>query len=200
MYKYNNLNYESEALINLLSLKSIDIEKKYGMLYLNKLNSLLNLNNYDYRYTKEELINHIDIFPLDIRADILYNLGGVLNHESFINSINGDFVLNNEITRELIKEYGSISNFKNTFKNTAFNLVGSGHTYLVIDRYNKFNIINLSNEEVPYSFGFIPIITLDLWEHAYLYKYNLNKNEYVNNFLNSLDFKKINEIYIKHKK
>ena len=200
MYKYNNLNYESEALINLLSLKSIDIEKEYGMLYLNKLNSLLNLNNYDYRYTKEELINHIDIFPLDIRADILYNLGGVLNHESFINSINGDFVLNNEITRELIKEYGSISNFKNTFKNTAFNLVGSGHTYWVIDRYNKFNIINLSNEEGPYSFGFIPIITLDLWEHAYLYKYNLNKNEYVNNFLNSLDFKKINEIYIKHKK
>lgn len=200
MYKYNNLNYESEALINLLSLKSIDIEKEYGMLYLNKLNSLLNLNNYDYRYTKEELINHIDIFPLDIRADILYNLGGVLNHESFINSINGDFVLNNEITRELIKEYGSISNFKNAFKNTAFNLVGSGHTYLVIDRYNKFNIINLSNEEVPYSFGFIPIITLDLWEHAYLYKYNLNKNEYINNFLNSLNFKKINEIYIKHKK
>lgn len=200
MYKYNNLNYESEALINLLSLKSIDIEKEYGMLYLNKLNSLLNLNNYDYRYTKEELINHIDIFPLDIRADILYNLGVVLNHESFINSINGDFVLNNEITRELIKEYGSISNFKNTFKNTAFNLVGSGHTYLVIDRYNKFNIINLSNEEVPYSFGFIPIITLDLWEHAYLYKYNLNKNEYINNFLNSLDFKKINDIYIKHKK
>lgn len=200
MYKYNNLNYESEALINLLSLKSIDIEKEYGMLYLNKLNSLLNLNNYDYRYTKEELINHIDIFPLDIRADILYNLGGVLNHESFINSINGDFVLNNEITRELIKEYGSISNFKNTFKNTAFNLVGSGHTYLVIDRYNKFNIINLSNEEVPYSFEFIPIITLDLWEHAYLYKYNLNKNEYINNFLNSLDFKKINKIYIKHKK
>ena len=43
MYKYNNLNYESEALINLLSLKSIDIEKEYGMLYLNKLNSLLNL-------------------------------------------------------------------------------------------------------------------------------------------------------------
>lgn len=200
MYKYNNLNYESEALINLLSLKSIDIEKEYGMLYLNKLNSLLNLNNYDYRYTKEELINHIDIFPLDIRTDILYNLGGVLNHESFINSINGNFVLNNEITRELIKEYGSISNFKNTFKNTAFNLVGSGHTYLVIDRYNKFNIINLSNEEVPYSFGFIPIITLDLWEHAYLYKYNLNKNEYINNFLNSLDFKKINDIYIKHKK
>lgn len=200
MYKYNNLNYESEALINLLSLKSIDIEKEYGMLYLNKLNSLLNLNNYDYRYTKEELINHIDIFPLDIRVDILYNLGGVLNHESFINSINGNFVLNNEITRELIKEYGSISNFKNTFKNTAFNLVGSGHTYLVIDRYNKFNIINLSNEEVPYSFGFIPIITLDLWEHAYLYKYNLNKNEYINNFLNSLDFKKINDIYIKHKK
>ena len=39
MYKYNNLNYESEALINLLSLKSIDIEKEYGMLYLNKLNS-----------------------------------------------------------------------------------------------------------------------------------------------------------------
>lgn len=200
MYKYNNLNYESEALINLLSLKSIDIEKEYGMLYLNKLNSLLNLNNYDYRYTKEELINHIDIFPLDIRADILYNLGGVLNHESFINSINSNFVLNNEITRELIKEYGSISNFKNAFKNTAFNLVGSGHTYLVIDRYNKFNIINLSNEEVPYSFGFIPIITLDLWEHAYLYKYNLNKNEYINNFLNSLDFKKINDIYIKHKK
>ena len=40
MYKYNNLNYESEALINLLSLKSIDIEKEYGMLYLSRFSTV----------------------------------------------------------------------------------------------------------------------------------------------------------------
>ena len=55
--------------------------------YLNKLNELLNENKYDYRYNLNELIYHLDEFKPSIREDILYNLGGVLNHILYFNSM-----------------------------------------------------------------------------------------------------------------
>ena len=55
--------------------------------YLNKLNSLLEANNYDYRYPIEELPKHIEEFPIEVRGDILFNAGGVLNHELYFENI-----------------------------------------------------------------------------------------------------------------
>ena len=64
----------------------------------------------------------------------------------------------------------------------------------------NLQIINTSNEDTPYSYGFIPIIVLDLWEHSYYLKYTTNKEAYINNWFNLLDFKKINALYIENKK
>lgn len=55
--------------------------------YLNQLNTLLVKNNYDYRYGLEELLFHINDFPVASREDILFNLGGVLNHNLYWKSI-----------------------------------------------------------------------------------------------------------------
>ena len=170
--------------------------------YIDKLNKLLKKNNYKDNYSLNELVDKIDIFPLEDRGEILYNLGGILNHKLYFYEISdkGNNIPYGEILKDINKYFGSYDNFKKEFIKKALNLVGSGYTFLVMDESGKLQIINTSNEDTPYSYGFIPIIVLDLWEHSYYLKYNTNKEAYINNWFNLLDFKKINDLYIENKK
>lgn len=170
--------------------------------YIDKLNKLLKKNNYKDSYSLNELVDKIDIFPLEDRGEILYNLGGVLNHKLYFYEISdkGNNVPYGEILKDINKYFGSYDNFKKEFIKKSLNLVGSGYTFLVMDKTGKLQIINTSNEDTPYSYGFIPIIVLDLWEHSYYLKYTTNKEVYINNWFNLLDFKKINDLYIENKK
>ena len=170
--------------------------------YIDKLNKLLKKNNYKDNYSLNELVNKIDMFPLEDRGEILYNLGGVLNHKLYFYEISdkGNNIPNGEILKDINKYFGSYNNFKKEFIKKALNLVGSGYTFLVMDKKGNLQIINTSNEDTPYSYGFIPIIVLDLWEHSYYLKYTTNKEAYIYNWFNLLDFKKINDLYIQNKK
>lgn len=170
--------------------------------YIDKLNKLLKKNNYNGNYSLNELVDKINMFPLEDRGEILYNLGGVLNHKLYFYEISdkGNNIPYGEILKDINKYFGSYNNFKKEFIKKALNLAGSGYTFLVMDKSGKLQIINTSNEDTPYSYGFIPIIVLDLWEHSYYLKYTTNKEAYINNWFNLLDFKKINNLYIENKK
>lgn len=170
--------------------------------YIDKLNKLLKKNNYKDNYSLNELVDKIDIFPLEDRGEILYNLGGALNHKLYFYEMSdkGNNIPYGEILKDINKYFGSYDNFKKEFIKKSLNLVGSGYTFLVMDESGKLQIINTSNEDTPYSYGFIPIIVLDLWEHSYYLKYTTNKEAYINNWFNLLDFKKINDLYIENKK
>ena len=170
--------------------------------YIDKLNKLLKKNNYKDNYSLNELVDKIDIFPLEDRGEILYNLGGALNHKLYFYEMSdkGNNIPYGEILKDINKYFGSYDNFKKEFIKKSLNLVGSGYTFLVMDESGKLQIINTSNEDTPYSYGFIPIIVLDLWEHSYYLKYTTNKEAYINNWFNLLDFKKINNLYIENKK
>lgn len=170
--------------------------------YIDKLNKLLKKNNYNGNYSLNELVDKINMFPLEDRGEILYNLGGAINHKLYFYEISdkGNNIPYGEILKDINKYFGSYNNFKKEFIKKALNLVGSGYTFLVMDKSGKLQIINTSNEDTPYSYGFIPIIVLDLWEHSYYLKYTTNKEAYINNWFNLLDFKKINNLYIENKK
>ncbi|MBP3460839.1 MAG: superoxide dismutase [Bacilli bacterium] len=167
--------------------------------YLKKLNSLL--KEYDVKYTKEELFKHIDEFNIKDRDKILFNLGGVVNHELYFNSISN--LKNNKpiksIEIAINKDYGNYNNFKKEFKDKALELTGSGYTFLVINKEGNLQIVNMSNQESPYLYGMIPILTLDLWEHSYYLDYQNNKEKYIDAFFKIIDFDKINTTYEKNK-
>ncbi len=199
MYKAIQLDYTSDQIKDFLDEKTMDIH--FNTLYkgyLNRLNKYLNEQGYDFRYTKEELVNHIDEFELSSRDNILYNLGGVLNHERYFDMLTpNQKTLKDPFKNKILETYGSLDNFKTEFKSKALTLVGSGYTNLVLDKSGNLNIINTSNQEIPDLYGFKPLISLDLWEHAYFLKYYQNKEEYINRFFNYLDYDKVNAIYEK---
>lgn len=199
MYQALKLDYPFSSLYPYLNYEVINVH--YSNIYLNYviiLNKLLKINKYHYNYSLKELVFNIDIFPLDIRGEILYYLGAVLNHNLyFYNISNKKKILPiGRIKEDIDKYFGNYDKFKDEFIKKANNLKGSGYTFLVHDG-NKLAIINTSNEDTPYSYNFIPIICLDLWEHAYYLEYLNNREAYINNFFNIIDFNKINIYYEK---
>ena len=75
-------------------------------------------------------------------------------------------------------------------------LFGSGWTWLVLDN-GELKIINTSNQDSPLSKNMIPLIAIDLWEHAYYLKYQNRRKEYIDSFFNVINWKRVNEIYLK---
>ena len=65
----------------------------------------------------------------------------------------------------------------------------------MIDKNNNLDIINTSNQETPYLYGLIPILALDLWEHAYYLDYQSNRSAYLENFFQNIDFSNVNSLY-----
>lgn len=202
MYKSIELNYDFKDLEDFLDEETLNIHfNSLYKNYLNKLNKVLEKNHYDFRYTKEELIEHIDEFPIEDRDDILYNLGGVLNHERYFQALApSTTTLQNSFLDRIATQYGSMDNFKSAFLEVASHLVGSGYTHLVMSADGRMSIINTSNQELPDLYGFYPLISLDLWEHAYFLKYHQKRDEYMQKFFNYLDYNRINKIYEKKTK
>ena len=164
---------------------TMNIHNKILNNYINNINDIK-----DYVYA----VNNIDEYPINERGNILFNLGGILNHQLFF-GILGKGEMSESFKNKIIEDFGSISNFKEEFIKNANYVVGSGYTFLVLNKDNKLEIINTSNEDTPYSYGLKPIMNLDLWEHAYFLDYQNNRQEYINNFFSIVDFSKVSKIY-----
>lgn len=197
MYKAIILDYED--LNPYLKKEVLDIHYQIYLENLEILNQLLSGVGYDYSYSLKDLVKNIEIFPMNIRGEILYYLSSILNHNLYFYniSINKNNKPIKTIKNDIDKYFGSYLEFKNQFKDMALNLKGSGYTFLVRDDKGNLKILNTSNEDSPYYYGMEPIICLDLWEHAYFLQYKNNKETYINHFFEIIDFEKINNYYEK---
>lgn len=168
---------------------------KHQKNYLNKLNELLLKYNYDFKEPILNVLKDINMFNISDRGDILYNFGGVINHDIYFNSMNKNKTRPNSILSKKIDEtFGSYDSFKKIFKDKALSLKGSGYTFLVLNN-NRLDIINLLNQDNPYSHNLIPLIGLDMWEHAYYINYEFYKSNYIDNFFEVIDFNNANKYF-----
>ena len=171
---------------------------KHEQTYLNNLNNLLNKNNFNYNYDIDELIYHINEFPDDDKENILFNLGGVINHELYWKGISqNNYLPNGKLKNKIDSQYGNFDNFWNQFKEMGLKLKGSGYTFLVLKNDKNLDIINLSNQDMHVLHGYIPLFNIDLWEHAYYLNYLNERGRYIDNFKNIADFTNASLIYDK---
>lgn len=195
MYEKLKLGYKS--LEPYIDDGTLDLHyNKHYQKYLDNLNRLLKENNYEFG-SLYDLVMNIDKINLNDRGEVLFNLGGVINHSLYFYIISNkkNNIPYGSILKSINEYFDSYDNFKKKFKESAMELQGSGYTFLVLDNNNELSIINTSNQDTPYYYGFIPIITLDMWEHAYYLKYKNRKDEYIDAWFNLLDFEKINNLY-----
>ncbi len=198
MYKLNNLSYLYQDLEPFIDTKTMALHyQKHAKNYLKQLNLLLVKNNYDFKYNINELIFHIDDFSIE-KENILFNLGGVLNHNLLWKCMNSRNEKPSGLLKMYIdKKYGNFENFWNEFKISALKLKGSGYTFLVLKDNNDLEIINTPNQYTPLIDYFIPLFTIDLWEHAYYLNYQNEKERYIDNFKQIADFQYASKLYEK---
>jgi len=198
MYSLPKLQYSYQELEPFIDTHTMSIHyNKHEKNYLNELNKVLIKNNYNFKYTLSELVYHIDEFPLEDRGIILYNLGGVLNHNLYWKSMspNNREMPNNKLKKYIDEKYGNYEKFWDALKDKALKLKGSGYVFLVIKNSGDLDIINMPNQDTPLSLGFIPIFNIDLWEHAYYLNYENDKAKYLDNFKEIADFTNANKIF-----
>lgn len=201
MYQPYILKYNYDSLEPHISKKTMDFHyNNHYLKYLKKLNEILVKNNFGFQYPIEELYNNVDVFPLSDRDDIIYNAGGVINHELYFSSMRpkeDNIYIPEPLNSALIKKFGSIDQFIEQFISLASNLPGSGYTLLVVKPNKELYLLNLANQDSPYSFGMRPILGIDVWEHAYYLDYNNDRKTYIDEFLKVIDFDEVNKKYQK---
>lgn len=192
MYNVINLPYPYYALEPIIDEKTVNIHyNKHHKKYMENLNKLTN-----YIMPLEEIPKRINEFPIKDRGDILYNAGGILNHNLYWQSLNPSPTLpKGKLLNKINETYGNFNNFKNEFITKSKKLVGSGYTFLVTDNDGNLSIINMANQETPLSYNLTPLFTIDLWEHAYYLKYQNNRNTYIENIWNKTNFDHASRIY-----
>lgn len=195
MYQIPELPYLYQDLEPYIDTHTMGLHyNKHEKGYLNNLNRLLLKNKYNYQYDIEEIIYHIDSFQ--DKEDILFNLGGVLNHELFWLSINKNRVLPfGKLRDDLYSIYGDFDGFWSKFKEMALKLKGAGYTFLVINSNGNLEIINVMNQDIPLLYGYIPLFNVDLWEHVYYINYENDRSRYLDNLKEIVDFSNASNIY-----
>jgi len=152
--------------------------------YVDTLNKLIAGTEFE-NMTLEEIIKAVYGKP-EYQA-IFNNAGQVFNHQFFWHSMkpNGGGKPNAKLLKQIEEQFGSYEDFAKEFKNTAISQFGSGWAWLVSDD-RGLKIIKTANADTPIAHGQIPIIGIDVWEHAYYLDYQNRRSDFIDVFLNNL--------------
>ena len=183
-------------------ISALTLESHYGKHYLyytNTLNKAV-LGSKLENLTIEEILKTLDINDPVIRN----NAGGYYNHSLYFKTISpnagGEAI--DTLASSINKDFGSFSNFKNQFKQTASKQFGTGWVWLVVDKTGVLQLTTTQDQDNPLmtyapvvGFHGTPILGIDLWEHAYFLDYQYNKKKYIDAFFNVVNWEKVNENY-----
>lgn len=184
-YQLPQLTYSYNALEPYIDVRTMEIHHtKHHQAYVDNLNKVLEKYPQITGGKLEDLMGKIDTLKMDEKdKKMLSNHGGGhLNHTFFWEIMGPKKEIDGKLTEELKDEFGSVEEFKKLFADTATKHFGSGWAWLVRNESGKLQVYSLPNQDSPYLTADIPLIGLDVWEHAYYLKYQNRRAEYIENW------------------
>ncbi|WP_312190091.1 superoxide dismutase [Sphingobacterium sp.] len=166
---------------------------KHHMAYINAINEAIIAENIK-ETSEEQLLANISKYSAKARN----NAGGAWNHNFFWESLSDKSSQPSEKLLKMInKTFGSLDKFKEQFGTAATSRFGSGWAWLILDDSGNLKITSTPNQDNPLmdvaEVKGIPILGLDVWEHAYYLKYQNKRADYIKNWWNVVNWKKVNE-------
>jgi Fe-Mn family superoxide dismutase len=145
----------------------------------------------------EELLANLDSVPESIRTAVRNNGGGYANHNLFweLMSPDGGGEPDGELAEAINEAFGSFSAFKEAFTKAATTRFGSGWAWLYVDEDGGLVVDSTPNQDTPLMDGNVPILGLDVWEHAYYLNYQNRRPDYINAFWNVVDWDAVADNY-----
>ena len=188
MFVLKSLPFATNALEPHISARTLEFHYgKHHQAYVDNLNKLVAGTEME-NLSLEEVVrqSHGDT----AKTAVFNNAAQVYNHDFFWQSLTAN-PAEQEISDSLLalinKTFGSVEEFKEKFKTMALSQFGSGWTWLVLGE-NGLEIIKTANADNPLSLGLKPLLTVDVWEHAYYLDYQNRRADFVSACLNLLNW------------
>lgn len=164
---------------------------KHHQTYVNNANKALKGTDWADKKPEEILKAFADL-PEELKTPVRNNVGGHANHSLFwtILSPNGGGEPEGKLAEAIKDAFGSFEAFQEKFTAAAKGRFGSGWAWLVVDD-GKLKIMDTPNQDTPLMEGLIPILGLDVWEHAYYLKYKNVRPDYIAAFFKIVNWEEV---------
>lgn len=185
------LPYEKNALEPIISAQTLEFHHgKHLAAYVNNLNGLLEGSGFE-DATLEEIV-------CQSTGGILNNAGQILNHELYFGQFNGKPAKSaptGALAEAIVKGYGSFEAFKAEFQKAGATLFGSGWAWLSADKAGTLFITQEANAANPIQKGLTPLLTFDVWEHAYYLDYQNRRPDHLTALWSIIDWEVVEQRY-----
>ena len=198
-YTLPKLPYSYDALEPYIDARTMEIHyTKHHQGYVDNLNKALlaypDLNELDV----VDLLKRLHTLPSLVQTAVRNQGGGHANHSFFWNIMQNSVGKNfypGLIRAAIDRSFGSFLKFQELFNKEAMGRFGSGWAWLVVDKGGGLLITSTANQDSPYLEGHIPLLGLDLWEHAYYLFYQNRRIDYVAAWWSVVNWDQVEENY-----
>ena len=189
MFELVKLSYEMEALEPVISAQTLSFHHgKHLQAYVDNLNKLLPGSEYE-GMTLEEIVRKAPAGP------VFNNAGQILNHELYFTQFKpvseGAHEPKDKLAAQIVKQWGSVEAFKAEFEAKGVGLFGSGWVWLSADADGNLVITQEPGASNPVQRGLKPLLTFDVWEHAYYLDYQNRRAGHLSALWQIVDWKVI---------
>jgi len=195
-YSLPKLPYAYDALEPHIDARTMEIHHtKHHQTYTDKLNAALEKCDSDIQ-NKDilEILANIDQVPADQKGAINFNGGGYDNHKLFWDNMkpNGGGEPGGALADAINASFGNFADMKEQFSSKTAVIQGSGWGWLVYNpSSSKVEFITMPNQTSPRTKGLVPLMGLDVWEHAYYLKYQNKRPDYITAWWNVVNWDEV---------
>ena len=195
MFTLPDLPYEYDGLAPFISGEIQHLHHdKHHRAYVDNLNKALEKYPDWQKKSIEEIIKSLDKVPEDIRTVVRNHGGGHFNHSMFWEMMapKKDQVPSGTLLDKIQHAFGDVETFKKQFSEQAVKVFGSGWQWLVLDN-REVSLMSTPNQDSPLTYGKIPLLGLDVWEHAYYLQYYNKRPDYVEAWWNIVNWEDVSK-------
>lgn len=188
MFNLRKLPYDKNAFTGeFISDRTFDYHhEKHHQTYVNNLNNLIKGTEFENKSLYDIVMN--------ASGGMFNNAAQIYNHDFYWDCINPKKTNMSPDLQEAIKKHFG-DNFKDKFLNSATTLFGSGWCWLVVNENKQLEIIQTSNADAPIKHNKIPILVVDVWEHAYYIDYKNARPKYLEEFYAHINWEFVSQAY-----
>ncbi|MDR7468402.1 MAG: superoxide dismutase [Armatimonadota bacterium] len=193
-----DLGYPFNALEPHIDALTMEIHHgKHHAAYVNNLNAALEKYPAFQGKEVEELLRTLSALPQEIQTAVRNNGGGHYNHTLFWQWMTpgGAREPSGALAQAIAAEFGSVDKFKEALTQAGMTRFGSGWAWLAMDNGGKLKVLSTANQDNPVMEGLLPVLGVDVWEHAYYLKYQNRRADYLKAWWNVVNWSRVAETY-----
>ncbi len=194
-FELTKLSYPYDALEPHIDARTMEIHhSKHHQAYTNNFNAAIEKHPELFKKSAQEILKDLTRMPSDIQTAVRNNGGGYYNHDLFwkVMGPKGGGEPKGPVAEAIKKAFDGFAQFKDTFSKAALTRFGSGWAWLSVADGGEVKVTSTANQDSPLSEGLIPILGIDVWEHAYYLKYQNRRPDYIEAWWNTVNWEEVN--------